>query len=749
MISHVMANAGQTCDCDCEDGCQVLAAGLMLIPRCTAWLFSPEFPELSDELKATCFDPLAVHGNEWGLALFLRAFPQVALAVNFNTVSGTTCASFWKRLNVASGLTRSLLWEFGLAWKVWLHIAGRRERDQMYDYRCFRTHVFYAVSGLVVLLLWRLHQIWLACLLADCVLILSSVVSCVAPMSCLCEGRNVAAVLHGIALASSLALAPVEGSTVLFVGILALPGAMAWIGVEATLRGRGFASRIVIDRSRLIDSSVEQVLKFGRSNLVLPLQVAYTSGPGSPQSLETGIDAGGIRRDWISEVAGELFGPQQGLFEDVLIDGVEYSRLRQGGNLERLHVAGTLLGLALRERHPVGINLVAPLAHLLAHPSLPEVLKVLAIIAADGSETGRRKDHSCCHNFFSRSLARSRAVAELHNMGFNREWLRWVSPEEYGYWSQRLSSSSVHVWRARHEVAQRALQALVLDVAAETCAFWRGLRLVPNVPLPDLKDEVEISQLRRLELECREGVNSATGYAPPCHRRKSQIKVSDATGALDLFFCDFQEDERMKDKALGDSFVGNVSPIAGSPWQVRDETVRQGHKRPRDDAVEPQNRDACERFVTPPQKKMRATQASSQKIAGQAASKLQSMVSGDPEINVERWKAWTYYQPAGAELTQHGIATVKWLWQYIEGLNVDGRSKLLQWVTGYRRLPFGGFPDPHLKMTVHLLLKDGNERLPRAHTCALQLDIPAQYTSETVLGNRLAEAVAHVQFFLT
>eukprot|EP00913_Durusdinium_trenchii_P023257 g21835.t1 len=94
-----------------------------------------------------------------------------------------------------------------------------------------------------------------------------------------------------------------------------------------------------------------------------------------------------------------------------------------------------------------------------------------------------------------------------------------------------------------------------------------------------------------------------------------------------------------------------------------------------------------------------------------------------------------------------GQRTVSWFWDYVASLDCEQRSGLLQWITGYRRIPPGGFPSPVPYMTLHLA-NVGPERLPTAHTCGLQLDLPRSYVTAQMLAERLSHASAERQFHL-
>jgi len=160
---------------------------------------------------------------------------------------------------------------------------------------------------------------------------------------------------------------------------------------------------------------------------------------------------------------------------------------------------------------------------------------------------------------------------------------------------------------------------------------------------------------------------------------------------------------------------------------------------------------------TPPAKRRRSTpgrgaagdELGAASTSPACPSALQRMVAGDPGLQVSAWQALTVYAPPGAELTADGAQTVAWFWAYVDSLDREARADLLQWVTGYRRLPLRGFPPPHARMTVHLLAGEGGGRLPCAHTCALQLDLPAKYGCELALRSRVSEATNHCNFYMS
>ncbi|CAE7843303.1 unnamed protein product, partial [Symbiodinium necroappetens] len=128
-------------------------------------------------------------------------------------------------------------------------------------------------------------------------------------------------------------------------------------------------------------------------------------------------------------------------------------------------------------------------------------------------------------------------------------------------------------------------------------------------------------------------------------------------------------------------------------------------------------------------------------------SPLQEMISGGVDVPVTKWQQFTRYSPNKVEQLPAGLRTMRWFWDYVANLSGEERSALLQWITGYRRIPPGGFPAPVPFMTLHLT-DASPQRLPTAHTCGLQLDLPRNYGTYDELRIRLSDASRCRQFFI-
>eukprot|EP00930_Biecheleria_cincta_P024231 TRINITY_DN17362_c0_g1_i1.p1 TRINITY_DN17362_c0_g1~~TRINITY_DN17362_c0_g1_i1.p1 ORF type:complete len:3719 (+),score=933.30 TRINITY_DN17362_c0_g1_i1:1202-11158(+) len=117
---------------------------------------------------------------------------------------------------------------------------------------------------------------------------------------------------------------------------------------------------------------------------------------------------------------------------------------------------------------------------------------------------------------------------------------------------------------------------------------------------------------------------------------------------------------------------------------------------------------------------------------------LELMISGLPDIDVEDLKANTEYHNYTAQSDQ-----IVWFWKVLSEFSQEQRAWFLQFATGTSRVPVEGFKGlvgmrgPQ-KFCIHRAY--GPERLPSAHTCFNQLDLP-DYPSEDVLREKLLQAV--------
>ncbi|XP_054777632.1 E3 ubiquitin-protein ligase UPL1-like [Prosopis cineraria] len=118
---------------------------------------------------------------------------------------------------------------------------------------------------------------------------------------------------------------------------------------------------------------------------------------------------------------------------------------------------------------------------------------------------------------------------------------------------------------------------------------------------------------------------------------------------------------------------------------------------------------------------------------------LELLISGLPEIDLDDLKANTEY-------TGYTVASnvVQWFWEVVKTFSKEDMARLLQFVTGTSKVPLDGFKalqgiSGPQRFQIHKAY-GAPDRLPSAHTCFNQLDIP-EYTSKDQLQERLLLAI--------
>ncbi|CAN1790208.1 E3 ubiquitin-protein ligase UPL1, partial [Linum perenne] len=118
---------------------------------------------------------------------------------------------------------------------------------------------------------------------------------------------------------------------------------------------------------------------------------------------------------------------------------------------------------------------------------------------------------------------------------------------------------------------------------------------------------------------------------------------------------------------------------------------------------------------------------------------LELLISGLPEIDLEDLKANTEYTGYTA-----ASSVVQWFWEVVKDFNKEDTARLVQFITGTSKVPLEGFKalqgiSGPQRFQVHKAY-GAPERLPSAHTCFNQLDLP-EYTSKEQLRKRLLLAI--------
>ncbi|CAJ0931067.1 unnamed protein product, partial [Mesorhabditis belari] len=118
---------------------------------------------------------------------------------------------------------------------------------------------------------------------------------------------------------------------------------------------------------------------------------------------------------------------------------------------------------------------------------------------------------------------------------------------------------------------------------------------------------------------------------------------------------------------------------------------------------------------------------------------LELLISGLPDVDIDDLAANTEYRAYTKSSPQ-----IQWFWRALRSFEQEDRAKFLQFVTGTSKVPLQGFAslegmNGSQKFSIHMDSRSG-DRLPAAHTCFNQLDLP-QYDSYEKLRECLLIAI--------
>ncbi|KHJ99297.1 hypothetical protein OESDEN_00722 [Oesophagostomum dentatum] len=118
---------------------------------------------------------------------------------------------------------------------------------------------------------------------------------------------------------------------------------------------------------------------------------------------------------------------------------------------------------------------------------------------------------------------------------------------------------------------------------------------------------------------------------------------------------------------------------------------------------------------------------------------LELLISGLPDVDIDDLQNNTEYK-----MYTKTSAQIQWFWRALRSFEPEDRAKFLQFVTGTSKVPLQGFASLEgmngiQKFSIHMDCR-GGDRLPAAHTCFNQLDLP-QYESYEKLRDSLLMAI--------
>ncbi|GMG55812.1 unnamed protein product [Ambrosiozyma monospora] len=115
---------------------------------------------------------------------------------------------------------------------------------------------------------------------------------------------------------------------------------------------------------------------------------------------------------------------------------------------------------------------------------------------------------------------------------------------------------------------------------------------------------------------------------------------------------------------------------------------------------------------------------------------LELLISGLPDIDVDDWKNNSNYVNYSASSAQ-----IQWFWRAVKSFDQEQKAKLLQFATGTSKVPLNGFKELSgvngvSKFSIHRVY-GATDRLPSAHTCFNQVDLPEYESYEKLRGSVL------------
>ena len=117
---------------------------------------------------------------------------------------------------------------------------------------------------------------------------------------------------------------------------------------------------------------------------------------------------------------------------------------------------------------------------------------------------------------------------------------------------------------------------------------------------------------------------------------------------------------------------------------------------------------------------------------------LEFKVCGRKEIEAEALKAITTYSGGDAS-----CATAKFFWKMFEELTYDERALYLRFVWGRSRLPLPG-EETENKHQISFIDSEGDKKLPIAHTCFFEIEVP-RYSTQEIMKDKMLYAIKFCQ----
>ncbi len=502
---------------------------------------------------------------------------------------------------------------------------------------------------------------------------------------------------------------------------------------------------------------------------------------------QVGIDAGGVRRDWLSRLSAELFDPKLNLVISGYHpkDSVQISPSPEFGGLSEkeqnkwYRLMGKVIGLSILYGDPLGVALVPSFCKLLLEeePDFEDIKYVskqyyttLSLMKhLRETDADRFKDALLDLTFTVNS--RECMMREAFEKDFpNSPMVQRASSSPHSTGSLSSPKASPRIRFNSIRTLSQLSKAMDQARTSQDRGLIRKLLLLQNTMLQNPKQFSASS--------CSSSLATASTDLPepPAlnDNEDSGSESSSSTGASTLFggslscsSCSESPINRKRrlsvDTTVSVSSSTTTTTYSGDLKRHCSETPEPTQmKRMMSDLMDggdmkhirPENFDRYLELLT---FKLLVENVSSQvamvkqgfheviprKIALRllTPNELQNIVEGDRKINTDMWKKNTVYKGGDQDTKQ-----VQWFWEYVGSLNMKDRQNLLLWATGWRSIGQNGFANRYFTIELtNVVTESENQRLPSVATCGFHLWLP-KYSSKEQLAKKFALAMRETSF---
>ena len=482
---------------------------------------------------------------------------------------------------------------------------------------------------------------------------------------------------------------------------------------------------LLIDRGRFLESSINELLKIPAEQVLRRgLKIVYTRNG----RVEEGSDEGGLLKDWVQSTADILFNPELGLVvqntftrvtEGLLSDGVrrgfQYVRLSETPEavdmpnkahiLRAYRCMGRLLALALDYKFSLGVRLAPPFAKMIIPDDDQD--RTTDVEGFQPSDLAYVSDST--FYFYSKCVDESLDAKQ------REELIRKYFKDIDFATASRAHMLAMEVQNMMGQIStnrpsEREPDAKMLGPAPSE----RGPSSSEKQPRDKTKLLFNLNTRRRKQDEKKGSPRSETAAGTETVSESPPMKRPRAA------------------RCLSSLFPTETTPgehLAVTPTNLNQYVMLTINKRLRvnvQEQADEVHRGLSECYPIPVSSRVLVDA-----IAGHDAG----------FVDVAQWRARTVVLEA--ETTKRW-EVLDWFWRHAFELDARGRSQLLYWVTGLRALP-RPTQCAQSVMSIRLVPTSEDGRLPTAHTCSCQLDLP-EYSTAEVLVERVNRAVRHTNF---